>query len=112
VQLGDTSGTQNAWLSINGAWTLGRDIAVRGGSTGFKSITGTNAATTTATISGNIAMSDNLYPNSTTVWRILDLSGTVSGTKAIGHHYNAGAVGPSARFSFSGKQLLQPAASR
>ncbi len=52
VTLGDSSGTANASIYTNGAFTVGRTIEVRSGNTGTSTIGGNTAAT--STYSGNI----------------------------------------------------------
>jgi autotransporter-associated beta strand protein len=52
VNLGDTSGTANASLYTNGAFTVGRAITVQSGNTGTATIGGNTAAA--STYSGNI----------------------------------------------------------
>ena len=59
VILGDTSGSANASLLINGAYTVGRLITVQAGSTGTLTI-GSTSTTASAVFSGNISLNANV----------------------------------------------------
>ena len=79
ILLGNTSGTSFANLLIGGAFTIGQDITVQGGSTGVTTIgTSTNAP---GTFTGSVTLNNDLT--------------IVSGTSAAGSIKLTGAIGGS-----------------
>lgn len=56
VLLGDTSGSANAMLNINGDFTVGRNIVVQSGNSGTVTIGSTSVSVNTSTVSGDIAL--------------------------------------------------------
>ncbi|MDD5085401.1 MAG: autotransporter-associated beta strand repeat-containing protein, partial [Candidatus Omnitrophica bacterium] len=80
VRLGNTGGSSNAALIINGPYTVERNITVRSGSTGTATIGGNSADT--STFSGNITLNKDVIftaaPGGTVV-----ISGTVSGSSTV-----------------------------
>ena len=77
IRLGDTTGTANATLRVDGSVTLSSgDVVIRAGSSGVKTITTDAASGVTATISRNVYLDADVTVSSTTSGGTLSMSGT------------------------------------
>lgn len=87
VLLGDTSGSANAMLNVNGDFTVGRDIVVQSGNTGVVTIGSTSTSVNSSTISGDIALGSGGTGHnavfSTGDYHSMIYSGTISGLGGI-----------------------------
>ena len=77
VILGDTSGSANASLLINGAYTVGRLITVQAGSTGTLTI-GSTSTTASAVFSGNISLNANVTIAQSSATGNLSITGNIT----------------------------------
>lgn len=100
ILLGDTSGSSFAILYISGAYTIGRNITVRSGSSGIVSIYGTQLASNI--YSGNIILNKNIRLYSNTANGTTTFSGAISGEYGINTINNSGTVVLSGNNTYTG----------